>query len=90
MKTDIRTKKLKLLDQFIYELNLANLELEALQLNTKVDGNFREFEILSPINLELLKKKVAYFQTIDGVCSDYYYLQKFNQTKSAGEFPLIG
>ena len=47
MKTDIRTKKLKLLDniQFIYELNLANLELEALQLNTKVDGNFREFEI---------------------------------------------
>ena len=82
MKKNIRTKKLRLLDniQFIYELNLANLELEALQLNTKVDENFREFKILNPINLELLKKKVAYFQTIDGVRSDYYYL--FNQTKS--------
>ena len=88
MKKNIRTKKLRLLDniQFIYELNLANLELEALQLNTKVDENFREFKILNPINLELLKKKVAYFQTIDGVRSDYYYLQKFNQTKSANQF----
>ncbi len=88
MKKNISTKKLKLLDniQFIYELNLASLELEALQLDVKLDENFRKFEVFNPMNLELLQKKVAYFQTIDGIYSDYYYLQKFNQTKSANQF----
>ena len=81
-------KKLKLLDniQFIYELALARLELQSFNPELKVTNDFREFEILKINNIEELKNRLAYFKNVNGVNIDYYYLQKFNQTKSVNQF----
>jgi DNA modification methylase len=82
------TKKLKLLDniQFIYELALARLELHSFNPDLKVANDFREFELKDDGNFETLKKRLAYFKTINGDYSDYYYLQKYNQTKSVNQY----
>ena len=82
------TKKLKLLDniQFIYELVLARLELHSFNPDLKVTNDFREFELKDDGNFETLKKRLAYFKTINGDYSDYYYLQKYNQTKSVNQY----
>ncbi|OGZ79346.1 MAG: hypothetical protein A2358_00055 [Candidatus Staskawiczbacteria bacterium RIFOXYB1_FULL_37_44] len=87
-KVAVSVKKLKLLDniQFIYELSLARLELQSFNPELKVMNDFREFEILNLNNLEELKTRLAYFKTVNGDYSDYYYLQKFNQTKSVNQF----
>ncbi|MBU4331643.1 hypothetical protein KKD19_01310 [Patescibacteria group bacterium] len=81
-------KTLKLLDniQFIYELALARLELKSFEPDLKVTNDFREFKIKDISNLEDLKTRLAYFKTIDGIYTDYYYLQKYNQTKSVNQF----
>ncbi len=83
-----KTKTLKLLDniQFIYELALARLELQSFNSELKVTNDFREFEIPEIDNLEELKIRLAYFKTVNGTYTDYYHLQKFNQTKSVNQF----
>jgi len=81
--------KLKLLDniQFIYELALARLELRSFCPDLKVTNDFREFEIDDKTkNLVELKKKLAYFKTVNSDFSDYYHLQRYNQTKSVNQF----
>jgi len=85
MKT---TKTLKLLDniQFIYELALARLELQSFNPDLKVTNDFREFKISEADDLEELKTRLAYFKTVNGTYTDYYYLQRFNQTKSVNQF----
>ncbi len=82
------TKKLKLLDniQFIYELALARLELYSFAPDLKVTNDFREFELKDEENFETLKKRLAYFKTVNGDYTDYYYLQKYNQTKSVNQY----
>lgn len=82
------TKKLKLLDniQFIYELALARLELHSFNPDLKVTNDFREFELKDDGNFETLKRRLAYFKTINGDYSDYYYLQRYNQTKSVNQY----
>jgi len=79
---------LKLLDniQFIYELALARLELQSFYPDLKVTNDFREFEIKENSNLDILKRRLAYFKTINGEYSDYYYLQKYNETKSVNQY----
>ncbi len=80
--------KLKLLDniQFIYELALARLELQSFNPNLKVINDFREFELKDDGNFEILKKRLAYFKTINGDYSDYHCLQIYNQTKSVNQY----
>ncbi|TSC92889.1 MAG: putative RNA methylase [Candidatus Berkelbacteria bacterium Licking1014_7] len=82
------TKTLKLLDniQFIYELALARLELQSFKPVLKVTNDFREFELKDDGNFDVLKRRLAYFKTIDGDYSDYYNLQKYNQTKSVNQY----
>lgn len=82
------TKKLKLLNniQFIYELALARLELHSFNPDLKVTSDFREFELKDDGNFETLKRRLAYFKTINGDYSDYFYLQKYNQTKSVNQY----
>jgi DNA modification methylase len=82
------TIKLKLLDniQFIYELALARLELYSFNPDLKVTNDFREFELKENGNFEILRRRLAYFKTINGDYSDYYYLQKYNQTKSVNQY----
>ena len=81
-------KNLKLLNniQFIYELALARLELRSFNPDLKVTNDFREFELKDDGNFDVLKRRLAYFKTINGDYSDYYYLQKYNQTKSVNQY----
>jgi len=79
---------LKLLDniQFIYELALARLELQSFIGNFEVANDFREFELESPAEVKELKKRLAYFKTIGEEYSDYFKLQKHNQTRSVNQY----
>ena len=83
-----KINKLKLLDniQFIYELALARLELQSFSQKLKVTNDFREFEITNHDSLKELTTRLAYFKTVNEAFTDYYFLQKFNQTKSVNQF----
>lgn len=80
--------KLELLDniQFIYELALARLELQSFYADLKVTNDFRQFELKNNGNFDILKKRLAYFKTINGDYCDYYHLQKYNRTKSVNQY----
>jgi len=76
--------------QFIYELDLADLELESFGLTVKIDRGLRRFNAdlnsITPDELvNTLKKRVAYFSKINEVTSDYYFIQKANQTRSVNQ-----
>ncbi len=82
------TKKLKLLNniQFVYGLALARLELHSFNSDLKITNDFRKFGLQDDGNFETLKRRLAYFKTINGDYSDYYYLQKYNQTKLVNQY----
>jgi len=60
-------KPLLLLDnvQFIYELSLAQLELQSLGANFEVTNGLREFKLLMTKDEELLRKRLAYFKFVN-------------------------
>ena len=72
--------------QFIYELALAELELEALGAKFTVTNGLREFLLDNECNPNILLKKLAYFKTIDGKATDYYKLIRYNRTKSVNQY----
>ena len=77
--------------QFIYELDLAELELESFSLDVKIGGGLRVFTAKlnsKPLAslMPILKSRLAYFQKIDGKYTDYYFLQRYNQTHSANQY----
>ncbi|MBL7074332.1 hypothetical protein ISS37_03720 [candidate division KSB1 bacterium] len=83
-------KDLVLLDnvQFIYELSLAELELNALGIEFEVTNGLREFKILSQSKelKELIKNKASYFRTIDGEYANYFHIIQKNQTRSVNQY----
>lgn len=72
--------------QFIYELALAKKELLSFGLDFNVANDFRTFEIASPQDVDLLKRRLAYFESINGVITDYYHIIKYNQTTSVNQY----
>ena len=64
--------------QFIYELALAKLELEAFGIKCNLKNNLREFLLENVIDFELLTKRLAYFKHIVDYVSDYYKLTRVN------------
>ena len=72
--------------QFIYELALAELELEALGAKFTVTNGLREFLLDNECNPNILLKRLAYFKTIDGKATDYYRLTRYNRTKSVNQY----
>lgn len=88
MTTGDKNMKLTLHDniQFIYELALAQKELQALGLEVEPTNDLRGFVTKNSIDCELLKHRVAYFKSIDGELSDYYNIQKYNQTGSVNQY----
>ena len=72
--------------QFIYELALAKKELQALGLEVEPTDNLRGFTGKNQVDTELLKRRSAYFESINGDFSDYYYIQKYNQTRSVNQY----
>ena len=80
--------QLKLLDniQFIYELSLAELELNSFSDKSEVSDDFRTFSLPSDKYQNGMKKRLAYFKNVNGEDSDYFHLQKYNQTKSPNQY----
>jgi DNA modification methylase len=72
--------------QFIYELALAQKEPHSLGVEFEPTSDMRGFISKNEIDFELLKRRAAYFESIDGDFSDYYYIQKYNQTGSVNQY----
>ena len=72
--------------QFIYELALAKKELLSFGLDFHIANDFRIFDVPSFQNMELLKRRLAYFESINGAITDYYYIIKYNQTTSVNQY----
>ena len=85
---DIVPLRAKLIEnvQFIYELALAELELEALGAKFTVTNGLREFLLDHECNTDILLKKLAYFKAINGKATDYYKLTRYNRTKSVNQY----
>ena len=72
--------------QFIYELALAQLELQSLGINFQVTNGLREFKLLSTGNLNNLVKKAAYFKMVNGKYTDYFRIIQKNTTRSVNQY----
>ena len=72
--------------QFIYELALAELELEALGAKFTVTNGLRELLLDNECDPDILLKRLAYFKTIGGKATDYYKLIRYNRTKSVNQY----
>ena len=89
-KKDSQTHRLTLLDnvQFIYELQLAELELQSFGVDFKIDDDLRGFKILNKSDeiKALIKRRSAYFKMIDNDFTDYYQIIQKNQTRSINQY----
>ncbi len=72
--------------QFIYELALAELELEALGVEFNITNGFRRFEVKNSPDFQKLQKRVAYFKMVDGQLSDYFHICQKNRTRSVNQY----
>ena len=72
--------------QFIYELALAELELEAFGVDFVVVDSLREFVLRNPSDLDVLVKRLAYFKIIGNRMTDYYRLTRYNRTRSVNQY----
>jgi len=82
--------RLTLLDnvQFIYELQLAELELQSFGVDFNIDNSLRDFQVLNNSDeiKDLIKRRTAYFKMIDGEPTDYYQIIQKNQTRSVNQY----
>ncbi len=83
-------KDLVLLDnvQFIYELSLAELELKSFGVDFEVTNGLREFKILNKSEKlkKSIKKRGAYFKSVDEEFTNYFYIIQKNQTRSVNQY----
>lgn len=83
-----KDKQLVLLDnvQFIYELALAQLELQSLGAQFKVTNGLREFKLLQTEDDDELRKRLAYFKYVKGKPTDYFQIIQKNRTRSVNQY----
>ncbi len=81
-------KQLVLVDnvQFIYELALAQLELQSFGVHFEVTNGLREFKLLDVKDEEELRKKLAYFKFVKGKLTDYFQIIQKNRTRSVNQY----
>ncbi len=73
--------------QFIYELALAQLELNSLGISFEVTNGLREFKLLKcPENTEHIRKRLAYFKLFNHNYTDYFYIVRKNRTRSVNQY----
>jgi DNA modification methylase len=72
--------------QFIYELALAELELEAFDVEFTVKNSLREFTLKNPSSIDLLLGRLAYFKTVGDKVTDYYRLTRYTQRRSVNQY----
>ncbi|HOT42867.1 MAG TPA: DNA methyltransferase [Syntrophorhabdaceae bacterium] len=81
---------LTLLDnvQFIYELSLAELELNALGADYEVTNGLREFKLNNKSNElnERIIKKSSYFKSVGKNFTDYFQIIQKNRTRSVNQY----
>ena len=83
-----KDRQLILLDnvQFIYELALAQLELQSLGTQFEVTNGLREFKLLDTKDDEALRRKLAYFKFVKGKYTDYFQIIQKNRTRSVNQY----
>jgi len=83
-----KDRQLCLLDnvQFIYELALAQLELQSLGAKFEMTNGLREFSLLEAIDEGKLLKRLAYFKYVRGKPTDYFKIIQNNRTKSVNQY----
>jgi len=83
-----KDEQLVLLDnvQFIYELALAQLELQALGADFDVTNGLRQFKLVKTQDEERLKRKLAYFKIVKGKYTDYFHIVQRNRTRSVNQY----
>lgn len=83
-----KDKQLVLFDnvQFIYELALAQLELQSLGVQFEVTNGLREFKLLEAKSDEELIKRLAYFKFIRGKPTNYFQIIQKNRTHSVNQY----
>lgn len=83
-----KDEQIVLLDnvQFIYELALAQLELQALGASFKVTNGLREFQLLQAKDEERLIKRLAYFKSVKDKYTDYFQIIQKNRTRSVNQY----
>lgn len=72
--------------QFIYELALARMELRSLGVSFRVRNSLRSFSADGTADTSTLKHRLAYCEKIDDDFTDYYFIQKYNQTRSVNQY----
>lgn len=83
-----KDKQLLLLDnvQFIYELALAQLELQSLGVNFEVTNGLRKFKLLETKDEDKLRRKLAYFKFVKDKPTDYFQIIQRNRTRSVNQY----
>lgn len=87
-----KDEQLLLLDnvQFIYELALAKLELQAIGASFEMTNGLREFKLLhteeTEEDEEMFRKKLAYFKIVKGKYTDYFQIIQKNRTRSVNQY----
>ena len=80
--------RVRLMDstQFLYELRLAALELEALAGGAEMDPDLRTFYPAPQADVSPVLRRAAYVAEVDGVESDYAKLVRHNRTRSFNQY----
>lgn len=73
--------------QFIYELALAQLELKTLKVSFEVTSGLREFKLVEDYkDIDLLKRKLAYFKLVGKEHTHYFHIIRHNRTRSVNQY----
>ncbi len=72
--------------QFIYELALAQLELQSFEVNFEVTNGLREFKLIEIKDEEELRRRLAYFKSVKGKPTDYFQIIQKNRTRSVNQY----
>jgi tRNA G10 N-methylase Trm11 len=72
--------------QFIYELALAELELESFGAKFEITNGLRKFRLQSLPGKEEMVHRLAYFRSVKGEETDYFKIIQFNQTRSVNQY----
>lgn len=72
--------------QFVYELALAMMELDSFGIKYTLTNGLREFVIDNLPNQDLLKKRTAYFEKVNGEDTIYKIITSKNRTRSVNQY----
>ncbi|MCX7765146.1 MAG: site-specific DNA-methyltransferase [Candidatus Sumerlaeia bacterium] len=72
--------------QFIYELALAQLELQSLGTRYELTNGLREFKLIDTRDDEELIRKLAYFKIVRGKNTHYFQIIQKNRTRSVNQY----